>query len=140
MADAMAHPIQGESPMEPGLWQVVIAGTVHIPSPPTNEATSRVVQVCIKPHESPAKPFLPPMHGHCTTTHKPLASGREQWNIHCTTPNGAVDQLGWIQSQAQNFDSHWHMTDNITSPTRYTVETSIHMKGHWIGSNCGAIH
>ena len=135
----MAHPILSESPMEPGLWDMTVAGTVHVPSANVSEPVHRSMQVCIKAHEPPAEPFLPAHHGPCTTTHAPLANGREQWNIHCTTPHATVNQVGWIQSLPQTFDSHWQITEHITGPASYATETTMRMKGRRAGPDCGSV-
>lgn len=136
---AFAHPIRNESPVEPGLWDMTITGTIHVPSANVSEPIYRTVQVCIRAHESPAEPFLPANHGHCETTHAPMANGKERWKIHCTAPHAVVNQAGWIQSLPQTIDSHWRVTDIITGPASYTTETTLHMQGNLVGPDCGSV-
>ncbi len=136
---AMAHPIMNESPVEPGLWDMTITGTIHVPSANVNEPVHRNVHVCIQAHESPAEPFLPSKHGHCRITHAPMANGKEHWKIHCTAPHAAVNQVGWIQSLPQTLDSHWRITETITGPASYTTETTMQMRGTRIGPDCGSV-
>ena len=136
---AMAHPVRNESAMEPGLWNMTISGTIHVPSANITEPMQKNVQICIKPKEATVTPFLPSGSAHCTVAHEPLANGHEQWDIHCTAPHAVIQQMGWIQSLPKSFASHWKMTEQITGPASYTTETIMDMKGNRVGPDCGSV-
>jgi len=121
--------------MEPGLWQMTVAGHLRVPGAALNAPVRRRSTLCMAPREPAENVFLPQHHQLCLTDHHALGASREAWSIRCAVPHGQVAQKGWTQSTARTFLAHWRMVETPDQGPAST--TTMVMKGRWVAPDCG---